>query len=715
MYNPSTTGSSYPTASTITVGQVKNLVNQMVQVSWTGFTPSSQLTYDNGNTDYPVMLAECKGLDPKTPDDCYDATNGGTPASFGKYGPGNTSFATTQANGTGKADILLFTSVQNQFLNCDSTHPCSLVVVPSQGGDSLDYATPHCKDHSVDTGGTDLGQYAFTQITSAAGTANGYCSWRKRIVIPLYFAPTPAGCPLRGADFTAGGSPMLATAMQEWESGFCFGSDPVEVQYNGSLNESEARSYFQSGTDDVAFTTQPLSGSAGHPYTYAPVAITSTDVGYWVDNSAAGQPYSDIKLDARLLTKMLTTSYSYTNDACPDGGSAQFGCDNAVDKNSLNLYADPEFRKYNPSSVWQNAAQPDGYEIPLVLSGDSDMTWATTSWIAANPDASGFLAGQFDPWGMHVNTYYLGLKYPAAGFLPMDPYLPVSSEYAPVYPLSQLASDMALNQPPGTDDTKDPATGNYDALPPEVTGDRDLWSMVDNADSTRFLIPAAALENAAGKFVKPTAAAMTAAVKDMTVNSDGITLSPNYTAKDPKAYPLTMVVYAIVPTGGISKAKAKAIAQFLDDVATTGQQGGSSPGELAPGYLPLTAKLRAQTLKAATEVLDQAGDSKKPAGSAAKPSGAGSAAKSPSASPSSSPSASPTGSSIVVSFSHPASTGMSWVVLALLIAGAVLIVTGPAALILGSPEARGAIGAGTRRVGRAGHAIKNMPIRRRNS
>ena len=29
---------------------------------------------------------------------------------------------------------------------------------------------------------------------------------------------------------------------------------------------------------------------------------------------------------------------------------------------------------------------------------------------------------------MHVNTYYLGLKYPIDGFLPMDPYLPVSTE-----------------------------------------------------------------------------------------------------------------------------------------------------------------------------------------------------------------------------------------------------------------------------------------------
>jgi hypothetical protein len=58
---------------------------------------------------------------------------------------------------------------------------------------------------------------------------------------------------------------------------------------------------------------------------------------------------------------------------------------------------------------------------------------------------------------------------------------------------------------------------------------------------------------------------------------------------------------------------------------------------------------------------------------------------------------------------------MSWVVLALLIAGSALIVTGPAALIYGSPAARAAIGAGTRRVRRAGATVRNVRIRRRNS
>jgi hypothetical protein len=694
MYIPGTGNKHYATASTVTVSQTANLANQMVKVSWTGFTPSSQPTYSSTDTDYPVMIAECKGLDPTTPSDCYDATNGGTPASFGKYGPGNAAYGTTTASGTGTADIDLFTQVQNQFLNCDINTPCSLVVVPSQGGDSLDYAKPHCANHDVDIDGTDTGQYAFTAIESAPYTANGYCSWIKRIVIPLHFALTPNGCPLRAADFTAGGSPMLADAMEQWQTGMCFGSDSVELQYNGSLNESEARNYFADGTDDVAFTTQPLAAgtTTKHPYTYAPVAVTATSVGYWVDNSTTGQPYTNIKLDARLLTKMLTTSYAYTDDACPNGGGGGFGCDNAVDGNPVNLYADPEFRELNPT-VWQNASQPSGYEIPIVLSGDSDMTWETTSWIASNKDASSFLAGQFDPWGMHVNTYYLGLKYPIEGFLPMDPYFPVSSQDAPVYPLSTLASDMALNQEPGTQDVRDPTTGNYDSLPPQVTGDRDMWSLIDSADAERYLIPQAALENAAGKFVEPTNAAMTAAVKDMTKTSAG-TLQTNYTTKDATAYPLTMVVYAIVPTGGISKKKATAIARFLDYVANDGQRPGTGSGELPAGYDPLPENLRKQTLRAATEVLDQVGNPKK-----AKPS--------PTPTKSASPSGSATAHPVAVSFSQPAAAGLSWVVLGLLIAGFALLLAGPTALVYGSPGARAALGSVPRRLRRATSGVRN--------
>jgi hypothetical protein len=90
--------------------------------------------------------------------------------------------------------------------------------------------------------------------------------------------------------------------------------------------------------------------------------------------------------------------------------------------------------------------------------------------------------------------------------------------------------------------------------------------------------------------------------------SDGSgTLQVNLTNKDPEAYPLTMVIYAMAPTNGLSHAKAAAIARFLDFAAGAGQTPGVRPGQLPAGYLPLTAKLRAQTRRAAKEVAAQDG------------------------------------------------------------------------------------------------------------
>ena len=93
-------------------------------------------------------------------------------------------------------------------------------------------------------------------------------------------------------------------------------------------------------------------------------------------------------------------------------------------------------------------------------------------------------------------------------------------------------------------------TGGYNKVPAQQQGFRTLMAILNEPDATAFLMPTFAVQNPAGKYVTPTAASMAAAVKDMTVNSDGITREDNPNAKDPAAYPLTMVSYAMVPTGG---------------------------------------------------------------------------------------------------------------------------------------------------------------------
>ena len=109
----------------------------------------------------------------------------------------------------------------------------------------------------------------------------------------------------------------------------------------------------------------------------------------------------------------------------------------------------------------------DGFQIPTVLSGASDMTWELTSWIAANKSAKEFADGAFDPWGAHVNTDYLDMTLPTNTLSPMDPYPPIAHRYDPFFPLSSVAQYQVNNWYPATDWQPD-VYGNYDTLQPEI-------------------------------------------------------------------------------------------------------------------------------------------------------------------------------------------------------------------------------------------------------
>jgi hypothetical protein len=600
MYDPAT-GKPFPQVSTVTVSQAAQLVNQMVQVSWTGFTPSTALAYNPENVYYPVMVAECRGTGPASPADCYGATNGGVTSASGPYGPDNTAYATTGPNGTGKADIDILAKAENYFLGCDQAHPCSLAIVPAQGGDVFT-SPPKCGDHGDDTGfsGTASGQIDFG--------ANYYgCSWAKRIVVPLSFARTPASCPHRNAAFSAAGSPMLARAMDSWEAALCAGSHGLTINYDPGVSEPLSLEELASGEADVALTTR-TAGAQGintgpKHYVYAPVAASAVSVAYWFDSPVTGLPQTGVKLDQRLVLKLVTQSYAFLNDGCPQHPKSPLGCDKGVDHDKLSLFADPEFTRLNPA-----IAEPVNgpIEIPTVVSGQSDTTWTVTRWIGASRAASQFLAGQFDPYGEHVNTYYLGDQYPTNTFVNQDPYPIIAHEYSPVFPFSQVATDQVENWPPGTFYIKD-QSGNYDRLPAQIPGQRALIAITGQGDAAADLFPVAALRNGAGDYTEPTGAGMAAAVRTMIPAGDG-TLQVNQHSANPAVYPLTMIIYAVAPTSGTSHAKAAAIAKFIDYAAGAGQAPGVHAGQLPPGFLPLPAALRAQARKDAQEVRDQTGN-----------------------------------------------------------------------------------------------------------
>jgi len=629
LYNPAS-GGLLPRRSTVTVSQDASLSEQEVQVSWANFTPTSPpLTpYSiSANLEYTVMVAECRGTRPVRWQQCYGADQGGITGGQGTDGDYNTGYAVTGANGTGQVGVALYTTA----LGCDQAHPCSLVIVPGQGGNETSPGTGfQCSNHVND--------YVYAQPTSTFTPAYGYCSWNDKIVIPLHFSASTRPCPIQNnVAFTAAGGPLASRVMQQWQAGLCRGKHPLPVAYLQSVQEPLAVT--EASASQVALTTRPasvdkLTANPADHFVYAPIAVSAVSVAYWLDNTQNLLPFTRMRLDQRLVAKLITTSYNFAGSACGAGPSPP--CDRYVEGDQTDLTSDPEFEKLNPQMTGKTFSQ--SFEIPTVQYGRSDMTWTLTRWVAADPAAAAFLRGQREPDGEHIDAAYLHLKYPTDQFAVRDrfysnPNSPSDYQYLPVSPPQKVALDQALNQNAGiVGCLKGAQNCTPSADPPEAVGQRALLAIADQASAAAYDFPVAALRNAAGNYVTPTNASMAAAVAHMTSDGSG-TLQVNQASKDPRAYPLTMVIYAMVPTAGASHAQAAAIARFLDFAAGPGQQPGPGPGQLPPGCLPLPASLRAETRRDAIAVADQSGGKpgKSPSGHTTG-SGSGSGSASPSAS-----------------------------------------------------------------------------------
>jgi hypothetical protein len=136
------------------------------------------------------------------------------------------------------------------------------------------------------------------------------------------------------------------------------------------------------------------------------------------------------------------------------------------------------------------------------------------------------------------------------------------------------------------------------------------------ADADRYLLTPAALQTTNGTFVAPDDASLTATSSLLTPDPSTDTWPIPYgdfeQSAGAAAYPGTMVVYAAIPTTGLSSALAQDYASFLQFAATTGQTTGVGVGQLPPGYLPLTpanglSALASYTQAAALDVSAQNG------------------------------------------------------------------------------------------------------------
>ncbi|MCW2750880.1 MAG: hypothetical protein JWR83_1990, partial [Aeromicrobium sp.] len=375
---------------------------------------------------------------------------------------------------------------------------------------------------------------------------------------------------------------------------------------------------------------------------YAPTALTGFAVSFIIDNPNNGGERTTLKLNPRLLAKLLTQSYTGSSLGAQHPGMAT---------NPLSVNLDPEFQALNPGL---DTFAREAAATVLSMSDSSDVIKTLTTYIADDPEAQSFIEGNPDPWGMVVNPSYANIKLPVSEYPLLDQFVPTSAQEcliqnpapyfgelaAPVNTFAKIAEAL-LDAWPNTQ-TKCDGAGNASEpfkvgrIDRQGIGTRFMLGIVSLGDAARFGLRTASLQTSStasqtkkitddsGRtFVTPTTKSILAAVR--TAKNQGVnkafSLNLDRVLKAPGAYPGTMVVYTTAKTSGLKKSEATKVAQFIRTATTEGQVSGSGNGKLPDGFVPIlrtgvTAPLFAQAQKVAALIAAQKGD-----GAAGGPSG----------------------------------------------------------------------------------------------
>jgi hypothetical protein len=648
----------------VTVSQTKNLINQSVKVSWTGGAPT--VTPNEFDYDY-LQIMQCWGDDSAGPDrtQCqFGATQLGlngsssTTRSLGNPDPaetlklpaasvgsayvpfwpvgspkpvdvatsnGNdffdsqvtneTPWARTQIDGTGEVFFEVETVVQAAGLGCGAPvttggvttgRSCWLVIVPRGNKEADGSVLP-------EPGGA---QFLYSSPLSQS-------NWDNRITVPLEFQPVGQACPMGSPERPVVGNESAVDAVGSWQPALCAGGGTL-FSYT-QLTDDVARSQVEAG--GLALVTNPLPADqvpADHPLVYAPVGLSGLTIAFNIDhqppsNAPAaqlqlnGQRFTSMKLTPRLVAKLLTQSYG---QAAEDGQSSS-----AMKNNPIGLLFDPEFLALNPD--YRGFADNRQTPVPDALAqlNGADVTSLLWSWVKADPDASAFLTGTPDPFGMVINPQNQNLVLPTSHFPRND------QSCTPITIGTVSFQTCTLDDHPYANDMHDAGrsasrgdsltrtTGVTNGLPVsqkvsrQFDGQQALLAVVDTATAAQYDLPTAQLLNAAGEYVGPTPESLLAGEAAMKPSTVAGVLASDPGASDPAAYPLTTLDYAVTSPGTLDPAAGKDYATFLRYAGGPGQQPGLDSGQLPPGMVPLPDALKAQAIAAATTIEAQTAQS----------------------------------------------------------------------------------------------------------
>jgi ABC-type phosphate transport system substrate-binding protein len=626
-------------------GQRNATVNQPDPVPaecglWPG--PRFWLPYENAQRKvFPVGQGGCAGMPSEM------SLTGG----LGDR-PANDTFAVTRPDGRGSAAFDIAAGPSYPDLGCSRTVPCALVAIPVMGI-SCDPAArkmpsddrptpaelPAAAAECVQAGFFKPGQLppggepspANQQELSVTGSLWWAASnWRNRFVVPLTFAPQPGAC--RAATLLQiSGSELMDQAEPQWQPHFCRNRKLFALSYLPE-GEPEAVEQLAQGTIESAFVSEQPQHGFRKPVVHAPVAATGFAVSFVIDG-ASGKPVTTLRLDPRLLAKLLTESYPGVPDVAEGDPELLHKCPGVpvvgskLCTNPLTITRDPEFQALNPGLPADALSQISQATL-MIPANASDEIWALTAYINASPAARAWLDGKPDPWGMAVNSAYQGMALPVSTWPLLSSYEPADwvngqrgpqpcyeQDPVPVLPLIDTpvadletsAEDVQFASSPSPLNCIGPMPDHLVALGPQPAGQRFLLGITSLADARRYGLGTASLltytkPGTPAKFTSPAGMTFTAPGNAALARAAGLLVpdARNHTwdlpyplyAEDSKkaagAYPGTMLVYADIPTKHLPAQDALDYARFLTFAVTTGQTQGGAAGDLPAGYLPLT-------------------------------------------------------------------------------------------------------------------------------
>jgi ABC-type phosphate transport system substrate-binding protein len=249
-----------------TVAPGVNLSNEVINISWSGFRPTTQQNI------YTVIIMQCKA-NPVSLADCFLAEP------FPDLANGNRLLDSTAADGTGSAQFEVRPASNLPQLDCSATNPCSILV------------------------------YENDALPIQAGSLPA-----ARVVIPITFAPSQADCPtITDFDVRVDGSATSAGLFYAWAAQICQGDSSVVLDYT-ETSSTTGRENFLAGLIDFGVTALPateeeLSHHTDHrEYSYAPVAASAVVVAYNLTDPFTGLRIENLVVSPRLVARLVTNS-----------------------------------------------------------------------------------------------------------------------------------------------------------------------------------------------------------------------------------------------------------------------------------------------------------------------------------------------------------------------------------------------------------------------